>query len=76
MGYVSCYSACAACGVPFFYNPLRVPSIPIGGVREPICQTCMDALNAHRRTLQLEPIAIHPDAYTGCDEHELPPLDD
>lgn len=76
MGRVSCCSACCVCGEPFFYNPLRVPSIPIDGVREPICQSCVDMVNPQRVANGLAPIVPHPDAYGSCDEHELPPLDD
>jgi hypothetical protein len=68
---MSAYSACINCGVPFFYNPERVPSIRVDehgrpsptGRREPVCQTCMDAANARRVAAGLPPFPIPAGAY-------------
>lgn len=60
-------------------NPLRVPSIMVEGIKEPLCKSCAEALNRgeeiiinHKRYKVLEPKAIHPEAYEPCDERELP----
>jgi hypothetical protein len=76
MAYISAYGACFVCGVPFVFNPLHVPSFPVQGVREPICETCITATNAERRRRGLAPFPIHPDAYVGEDEANVPLSDD
>ena len=48
MGYVTATSPCAGCGQLFTYNPVRVPSIRIGGERQPICRACIDRANPIR----------------------------
>ena len=72
MGYAYCTSVCFGCKRLFSYNPMRVPSIPIDGVREPICLACVNVVNPRRVANGLEPIVPHPDAYEPCDESELP----
>ena len=71
MGYAFATSACFGCGRLFTYNPVRVPSIRIKGVREPICLACITATNPKRIANGLEPITPHPEAYEPCDEREL-----
>jgi hypothetical protein len=71
MGYVSCMSACYGCKRIFSYNPVRVPSIRINGVREPICEICVKRANPERIANGLEPIVPAPDAYTAADEYEV-----
>ena len=71
MGYAYCMSACFGCGRLFSYNPMRVPSIPINGMREPICETCVARANPERIKRGLPPIVPYPDAYEPCDEQEL-----
>jgi hypothetical protein len=51
---------------------MRVPSIPFGGTREPICLDCVNFVNPKRIKNGLEPIVPKPDAYEPCDENELP----
>jgi hypothetical protein len=63
MAYMSVIGACYACKRPFSFNADRVPSIPIDGVREPICEDCMAMINAKRKEKGLEPFAILPGAY-------------
>jgi len=72
MGYALCHSGCAGCGQVFAYNPIRVPSIRINGVREPICKNCVERVNPQRIANGLEPIVPLPDAYDPVDESELP----
>jgi hypothetical protein len=71
MGYAFCTSACIGCGRIFSYNPMRVPSCRINGVREPICKSCVERVNPRRIKNGLEPIVPLPDAYEACDESEL-----
>jgi hypothetical protein len=55
----------------FGFNPIRVPSIRIDGVRQPICRNCVEEANPKRLANGLPPIVPAPDAYEGCDEYEL-----
>jgi recombinational DNA repair protein (RecF pathway) len=71
MGYALAFSACATCNRTFGYNPHRVPSIRIEGVREPVCRTCIERANPLRKAKGLEEFKIHPDAYEPIEESEL-----
>jgi hypothetical protein len=71
MGYALCHARCIGCQRLFAFNPVRVPSIRIDGVREPICQACVDRANPRRIANGLAPIIPAPDAYEACDESEL-----
>lgn len=71
MGYALCTGICIGCGRVFSFNPMRVPSLPWHGSREPICQDCVTRVNPKRIANGLQPIVPHPDAYEPCDEHEL-----
>lgn len=72
MGYVICHGTCCACGNVMGFNPLRVPSIRIDGVKQPVCATCMGWLNDNRVAKGLAPVAIAPDAYEAIPEEALP----
>jgi hypothetical protein len=72
MGYVTASGPCVSCGRLFTYNPIRVPSTRIAGFAEPLCLTCVERANVIRAENGLAPIVPAPDAYTGCDEAELP----
>lgn len=67
MGFMSALSACYGCRQVFSYNPERVPSIRVNGVREPICESCVEAANPERAKNGLPPIVVLPDAYTGAE---------
>lgn len=69
--YAFATSRCFGCKRIFTYNPVRVPSIPINGSREPICATCVERVNPLRIANGLEPIVPLPDAYEACHESEL-----
>lgn len=71
MGYAMAVSPCIGCGTPFMFNPNKVPSVRVAGIREPICRTCVEKANPKRRELGLAPIEIHPDAYEPINEAEL-----
>ena len=43
MGDVIVSGPCSGCGLPFSYNPMRVPSCSaVTGEREPICRQCVE----------------------------------
>lgn len=71
MGYVFVMSSCYGCGHPFSYNPTKVPSININGVREPVCQACVDRANPKRIANGLAPIVPLPGAYEAAPEEEV-----
>lgn len=62
---------CWSCRRPFWFNPDRVPSIPIGadgtpelgGTLQPVCQFCIGLANGKREALGLPPIEVLPGAY-------------
>lgn len=71
MGWAIVTSACVGCGRLFGYNPHRVPSVRVNGVREPICRDCVDRANPQRVANGLPPIEIRDDAYEPIPESEL-----
>lgn len=71
MGYVTCFGNCAVCHVPFSFNPNLVPSVRIEGVREPICQVCIDRANPLRVARGLAPIVVLAGAYEAMPESEI-----
>ena len=71
MGYAICTGSCLTCGKVFQFNPVKVPSLRVKGVREPVCQSCMDLVNAKRAETGLPPHEIDSEAYTACEESEL-----
>jgi hypothetical protein len=71
MGAAIAFAPCFGCGRPFGFNPHRVPSVVVHGVRQPICRTCVELANPNRIAKGLEPIAILPGAYEPLDEAEL-----
>jgi hypothetical protein len=70
-GYLFALSPCYNCGRPFTYNPHRVPSIPIKGLRQPICRRCVDLANPIRLANGVPAIVPLPDAYEPIPEGEL-----
>lgn len=71
MGYVFVMGACIGCGRLFSFNPHAVPSIPIKGVREPVCRACVERANLIRKANGLDLIVIRPDAYEPVEENAL-----
>lgn len=71
MGFCFAFSNCAACRVPFAYNPLTVPSVRIKGVKEPICRGCVEEWNERMVAAGLKPHPIPDDAYEPVDERRL-----
>jgi hypothetical protein len=63
MAWMVAISPCWSCGQVFSYNPDLVPSIPIDGVRQPICGKCVERANPRRIENGLEPIEVLPGAY-------------
>jgi hypothetical protein len=50
---------------------MRVPSVTIKGIKEPICAGCVERVNPVRVKNGLQPIIPAADAYDACDEGEL-----
>ena len=71
MGYAFCLGECIRCNRVFAFNPVKVPSIRVEGVREPICHPCFDYLNALRVGLGHEQWELPEHAYEPCDDEEL-----
>jgi hypothetical protein len=71
MGYAVVIGPCFGCARPFSYNPRLVPSLTVDGVREPICQLCVDRANPKRIARGLPPIVPLPGAYEPIEETEL-----
>lgn len=62
--FMYCHSDCASCRRPIAYNPDRVPSLSLDGVRHAICADCFDEWNRlHRTSKGLEPLRLHPEAF-------------
>jgi hypothetical protein len=71
MGYALVISPCFGCNRTFSYHPSYVPAIRIKGIKQPVCQSCMDAANAKRKEMGMEPHPIHRRAYDVAEEHEI-----
>jgi hypothetical protein len=71
MGYAICIGTCMGCGRTFRFNPNRVPSIRINGVREPVCRQCVERANHHAREKGEPEFVIPANAYEAIDESEL-----
>jgi hypothetical protein len=67
-GYVAATMPCYCCKQIFSYNPMRVPSINVNGMRQPICRPCVDLANPSRRASGLPEIAY--DAWDESDQNE------
>ena len=73
-GLLFVVGACFACARDFSFNPYLVPSVETPHGTEPVCQTCIERLNALRQQGGLEPCVISTDAYAPaslvqiCDE--------
>lgn len=69
MGYAIVMGFCINCKNPIQFNPHRVPSIRVNGVREPLCESC-----AHRwcEIHKVDPEqVIFSDSYSPVEESEL-----
>jgi hypothetical protein len=71
MGYVMATGQCLLCSRPFMFNPVKVPSFRVNGVKQPMCSLCMEQVNLKRKLMNVEEFVIPPDAYEACDEDEL-----
>ncbi len=70
-GWAIVTSACQGCSQIFSYNPHKVPSIRVEGVRQPICRNCIERASVIRVANGLDPIELHPEAYEPIREEEL-----
>lgn len=62
-GYCIAVVPCINCGRSFGCNPVKVPSVRINGIREPLCELCVDAYNERRLAAGLEAFPVPADAY-------------
>lgn len=68
MGYAIMLGFCAACKNPIQFNPHKVPSLMIQGVRQPICRACAERWNElHKENAR----PIQAGAYDYLPEEEL-----
>lgn len=70
MGYILAMGTCYNCGEVFSFNPDKVPSLRVEGVRQPICKTCIDTANIIRKEKGLPPLTYAADAYSFASEGE------
>ena len=72
MGFATMHSQCAACTTMISFHANHVPSLTIDGSRRAICRDCFERWNQiHRIDEGLDPIPLHPDAYSPMDETVL-----
>jgi hypothetical protein len=71
MGYAMAFGECCACHRYFGFNPKKVPSVRVKGVREPVCRECIELANPQRKAMGLKEFTYQPDAYDPIDEQEL-----
>jgi hypothetical protein len=68
MGYAIMLGFCVACKQPISFNPRKVPSLKVDGIRQPICKSCADRWNVlHPENAR----PIQDGAYEHFDENEL-----
>ena len=68
MGYLTMIAHCIACKTLIQFNPYKVPSLVVNGVKEPLCINCANRWN------QLHPENARPilsGAYEPADENEI-----
>ncbi len=70
MGYYLALVECYGCGRAFTCNPDLVPSVVVEGVREPVCESCVERANPEREKNGLDPIVPLPGAYEPAGEAE------
>jgi hypothetical protein len=70
-GYAIALAPCIGCGRVFGFNPHRVPSVIVDGVREPVCRTCVDRANDNRKASGLPLFTVYPDSYEPIEEGGL-----
>lgn len=71
MGYALAVSACYLCHSTFGYNPHKVPSLVVNGLREPVCRPCAERGNELRAARGLPGWKIEDGAYEAIDEADL-----
>lgn len=72
MGYAFCVGPCYSCRQTFTFNPMKVPSYPVNGVRQPVCKNCITLANTIREKKGIDLLRYAEDAYEPIDERELP----
>lgn len=60
---LSAVGECFGCGRPFLFDPDRVPSVVVDGVRREVCRACVARANPIRKANGLDPIVPLVGAY-------------
>lgn len=71
MGFVLAMGSCVNCDRVFSFNPHKVPSVRLNGVRQPVCKECIEYVNPLRAAKGQPMFHVEPDAYEAIDESEL-----
>jgi len=71
MGVFQMLALCVVCNRPFTFHPFKVPSVRVGGVRQPVCRECVDQANVKRHAAGIPPIDVLPGAYDPADESDM-----
>lgn len=65
MAFMSVIGKCIACRTMIQFNPYKVPSLVVNGVREPLCRSCANKWNElHPENAR----PIDPEAYEAVEE--------
>lgn len=67
MGYAIVMGFCIACKSPVSFNPHKVPSIRVNGVKEPLCRSCAERWSVIHKT----PVPFLDEAYEPVAEEDL-----
>tara|TARA_R100000789_G_C2889292_1_gene116939 strand:- start:53 stop:316 length:264 start_codon:yes stop_codon:yes gene_type:complete len=70
-GYALVIGNCYVCKQMFSFNPHKVPSIRVDGIKQALCSGCMKVINEKREAINLTPFEINPEAYEAISEWEL-----
>lgn len=70
-GWIMMHGNCAACGTRVAFNPNKVPSIRVHGVREPLCAACVVKANTKAKAEGKPEFQIPEGAYEPTRESEI-----
>lgn len=70
-GFATAMGECFGCKHLFTFSPTKVPSVLVDGVRQPVCESCVERVNPIRIANNLEPIVPLPGAYEADEVGEL-----
>ena len=70
-GYIVMFGDCVCCQRHFSFNPNKVPSLRVRGIKEPVCRNCVDQANVIRKKNNFPEIPILDGAYEPAPESEV-----